>query len=478
VPNLRQTQIEALQAAPLDALLIGGGINGAGILRDLALRAACAAVPLRIGLVEQGHFSSGTSGKNSQLIHGGLRYLQNLEFGLVREALRERALLLNVAPQYVRPLQFLMPFYSRFARFYYGAGLTLYDLLAGSRSLGRHRVLSRRQALAAEPGLAPAGLAAAALFWDAQVHSARLVLANICDALAHGALAANYVRAENWSRETDLWRVTLTDTLTGESFEVRARKLIDTSGPWTQAAPLRLVRGSHIILPRLTAGDHAVAWFEDAGRIIFVIPWGERGGLSLVGTTDVDHDGSPGDARISAAEVAYLLGIVRRIFPGAGGVRPLTAYSALRPLLREETKSATRTSREHRIWNSPDGILHVAGGKYTTYRLMSEQAADLAAEELAPALTALHVTAAAPFPPDPLPRDTAERIRFAVEREMARRLPDLMFVSTYRGYEQQWTRGRLEPYARSMGALLGWDDARVREEIESVICQIAVPGHY
>ncbi|HVX66772.1 MAG TPA: glycerol-3-phosphate dehydrogenase/oxidase [Bryobacteraceae bacterium] len=476
MPNLRQTQIEALQAAPLDALIIGGGINGAGILRDFALRAASAAVPLRLGLVEQGHFSSGTSGRNSQLIHGGLRYLKNLEFGLVREALRERALLVKLAPSYVRPLQFLMPFYSRFARFYYGAGLTLYDLLAGSRSLGRHSVLSRPKALATEPGLAPEGLAAAALFWDAQVHAARLVLANLFDALAHGALAANYVRAQSWSREADHWRVTLADTLSGGTFEVRARKLIDTSGPWTGAAPLRLVRGSHLILPRLTAGDHAIAWFEEAGRIIFVIPWGEDGGLSLVGTTDVDHNGSPDDVRISPEEVSYLMGIVRRIFPAAGSVRPLAAYSALRPLLREDTKSATRTSREHRIWNSSDGILHVAGGKYTTYRLMSEQAADLAARDLAPALEARHVTAGAPFPPDPLPRSMEERICFAVEHEMAQRLSDVMFVSTYRGYEQQWTRGELEPYARSMGALLGWDEARIGEEIESVLCQIAVPG--
>jgi glycerol-3-phosphate dehydrogenase len=475
VPNLRQTQIEALGAAPLDVLVLGGGINGAGVLRDLALRAAAGMQPLRLGLVEQGHFASGTSGRNSQLIHGGLRYLKNLEFGLVREALRERALLVKLAPQYVRPLQFLMPFYGQFARYYYGAGLTLYDVLAGSRSLGRHRVLGRADALATEPGLAPGSLAAAALFWDAQVHAARLVLANIFDALAHGAYAANYVRAEGWSHVADLWHVTLTDTLTGASFEVRARKLVDTTGPWTRAAALRLVRGSHLILPRLTAGEHAIAWFEDAGRIIFVIPWGEDGGLSLVGTTDVDHDGAPGDVRISSEEVTYLMGIVKRIFPAASGVAPLTAYSAVRPLLREDTKSATRTSREHRIWNSPEGILHVAGGKYTTYRLMSEQAAGLVAREVAPALAGLRVTAEAPFPPDELPRGTEERIRFAVERELARRLPDLMFVSTYWGYEQQWTRGGLEPYAHSMSELLGWDDARIHQEIESVLCQIAVP---
>jgi glycerol-3-phosphate dehydrogenase len=407
------------------------------------------------------------------LIHGGLRYLGNLEFGLVREALRERATLLSMAPALVEPLAFLLPFYSRSARLYYGAGLALYDLLAGGRRIARHRVLSRAEALELEPALASRGLASAALFHDAHVNSARFVLANVFDALGHGAFAANHLRAGTPARDGGLWRVSVTDALSGAAFDIAARKLVDTTGPWSAAA-LRLVRGSHVVLPRLTSGTHAAAWFDDSGRIVFVIPWGEAGDLSLAGTTDVDHDRGPDDVRISAAELDYLLGIVKRIFPGSRA-EPVATFSALRPLLPHYARSATRASREHRIWNSPDGILHVAGGKYTTYRLMSEEAADAVAREIAPKLAALHVTADAPLPAAKAPADRTARIAFAIEEDMARRLADLMFVSTYWGYEQQWTRAQLEPYACGMGARLGWSDARTQEEIDTVLCQTAMP---
>lgn len=477
VPDARQIQIERLRSDPLDVLILGGGINGAGVLRDLALRSAAAGVPLAAGLVEQRQFASGTSSRNSQLIHGGLRYLANLEFGLVREALRERAILLKIAPTLVEPLEFVMPFYSRFARLYYGAGLSLYDVLAGSRNISRHRILSRRKALALEPALASENLRAAAVFYDGRVQAARFVLANLADARANGAVAVNHVRAMGRRRRAGEWCVEVVDELTGERFEVRARKLVDTTGPWEREAPLRLVRGSHIMVPRLTSRAHAVAWFEDSGRIVFVIPWGEANNLSLVGTTEVDHEGGADDVRISAAEVRYLLKIVRRLFPGARGVEPIAAYSALRPLLREEGTSAMRTSREHRIWNAADGVLHVAGGKYTTYRLMSEEAADAVAREVAPRLAGLHVTAESPLPSPDVPDDVDARTAFAVDHDLARHLADLMFVSTNWGYEQQWTQLRLEPYARGMAACLGWNDARIREEVESVLCRTALPEH-
>jgi len=473
--DLRTRQVGALDASPLDVLILGGGINGAGIARDLALRAKAAGSGLRIALLEQHQFGSGTSGKNSQLIHGGLRYLQGLEFGLVHESLHERAVLLRIAPGLVRPLSFLMPFYGRTARFYYGAGLWLYDLLAGRRSLGRHRVLSRAEALKLEPGLEAGGLDSAAIFYDGRVEAARFVLANVLDAIGNGALAANYLRAESWRKENGLWRVRLTDTLSGRPLEIEARKIVDTTGPWSRTGALRLVRGSHIVLPRLTAGEHAMAWFEEGGRIVFVIPFGEDNRLSLVGTTDVDHMGSPDDVRISAEEAAYLMRVARRLFPAATKLEPLGAYSALRPLLRDESSAAMRASREHRIWNSPDGVLHVAGGKYTTYRRMSEEAADAVTKEIAPQLGDVHLTAETPLLSDEPPAGRSERVEFAVRREMARRLSDLMFVSTSWGYEQQWNRELLVPYARGMGARLEWDETRIEEEIRLVLCHSA-PG--
>ncbi len=465
---VRDTGIERLKSGAFDALILGGGINGAGIARDLALRARRAGVPLSIGLVDKGQFGAATSGKNSQLIHGGLRYLKMLDVRLVRESLGERARLLRLAPGLVTPLEFLMPLRGMFEKLYYGAGLTAYDVLAGSRNLAGHQRVSRNT----EPGLAPE-FRYAVRFYDAGVHSARFVLVNVLDAIRNGVAAANYVKAENWERSGDGWRVTLFDTLSGQRFETRARKLIDTMGPWSTVSGLRLVRGSHIVLPRLTEGDRAIAWFEPSERIVFVIPWGETGGLSLVGTTDVDHDAGPDDVSISEAEIAYLLEVARRLFPAAKGLEPISGFSALRGLLREESKTAADTSREHRIWNSPDGVLHVAGGKYTTYRLMSEQAGDLVAREIAPALAGVHPTRSEPLAVE-LPDDdsAAARIEHAAGREMARHLGDLMFVSTYWGWERRWDAGSLAQYARDLGRHLGWDERREREEVEAVLCAL------
>lgn len=471
----RETQIERLKSGHFDVLILGGGINGAGIARDLTLRAAETGHPLAVALVEQGHFASGTSSRNSQLIHGGLRYLKNFEFHLVREALRERATLLRLAPGYIHPLRFLMPIYGRFGRFYYGTGLSIYDWLAGRSQIEPHRMLSRDEVEQLEPRLADGSLSCAALFSDCRVNSARFVLANILDAIHNGAAAANYVRAESWEREGEGWRVLLRDTLSGETFTTRALKLVDTTGPWSRASGLRLVRGSHLVFPRLNESDHAIAWFEETGRIVFVIPWGEHNQLSLVGTTDVDHQSGPDDVRISAEETAYLLGVVNRLFPSARA-RPLAGYSSLRPLLRDDSKSATLTSREHRIWNSADGVLHVAGGKYTTYRVMSEEAADLVTREIATPLADVHPTSRTPFTADPLPQGRLERIEFAVRHEMARRLSDVLFVTTYLGYEQQWEREGLEVYAREIGGLLGWNGPRMEQEIEIVLWQSALPG--
>jgi glycerol-3-phosphate dehydrogenase len=508
--NSREANLARLQEAPLDVLILGGGINGAGIARDLALRNGRAGLHLRIGLVEQRHFASGTSGKNSQLIHGGLRYLKNLELGLVSEALRERATLLEIAPHLVRPQPFLIPMYSWFARLFYGTGLAIYDALAGVRTLQRHRSLTRDQVVRLEPDLATTDLRAGAIFFDAHVHSARFVLENIFDAAHNGAIVVNYVRAERVGPGA----VNLHDSLTGRSFESHAKKIVDATGPWADEDSLRLVRGSHIVVPRLNRSDNAIAYFEPSGRIVFVIPWGERGDLSLVGTTDIDHTAGPDNVHISPDEVDYLLSVVKRLYPRSGDLRPISTFSSLRPLVRDHSSPPTKVSRGHRIWNSADGILHVSGGKYTTYRTMSEEAVD----KIAPELAHMHATAITPLrgnsreridgllasvprlatvhglPKEDLvrliglyggqtdlllsflPQDEAvlsrlnrARIAFAVEQEMAQRLPDLMFVSTYWGYEERWTTESLEPYAAEMAKPLGWNAVRMRQEIELCI---------
>ena len=407
----------------------------------------------------------------------------------------------------MRPQPFLIPMYGWFARLFYGAGLAIYDELAGAGTLQRHSLLTRNEVAHLEPELSTSHLTSGAIYFDAQVHSARFVLENIFDAARNGAMVVNYLRADHVGPGV----LSLHDSLTGRSFDVCAKKIVDATGPWADEDSLRLVRGSHIVLPRLNRSDNAIAYFEQSGRIVFVIPWGERGDLSLAGTTDIDHTSGPENVHISPDEVDYLLGVVKRLYPHHGDLRPLSTFSSLRPLVRDTSSSPTKVSRAHRIWYSADGVLHISGGKYTTYRAMSEEAVD----KIAPELAHIHETAGTPLrgnssvriaellasaprlavenglPEDDIVRliglygvqtdlllsslpsnegrlsrlDRA-RIAFAVEHEMAQRLPDLMFVSTYWGYEERWTPDSLEPYAAEMSARLHWGPGRMREEIE------------
>jgi glycerol-3-phosphate dehydrogenase len=458
--DARREEIEQLRESPLDVLIIGGGINGAGVLRDLALRGEYSGSPLRVGLIEKGHFGSGTSGKNSQLIHGGLRYLKYLQFHLVKESLRERSILLKIARQFVQPLQFLLPMYGMRSRLVYGTGLALYDLLAGSDGIARHRAIPVEEVAKIEPGLERDGLSSAALFYDGAVESARFVVENVLDAIAHGGFAANYVRAKAWQRSpAGNWRVECEDLLDGARWELEARKLVDGRGAWMDGDVLRPVRGSHIVLPRVGSSDHAIAHFEPNGRIVFLIPWGDRKQLTLVGTTDEDHQGTPDQVHITPEETEYLLGVARKLFPGHGDVVPISSFSSLRPLVRVERKSAMSVSRDHKIWNSPDGVLHIAGGKYTTYRLMSEEAADLVCRELAPELASVHRTAGTAFP----------NVERGIGDAMEQHVSDYLFVSTYIGYERNWDALALMPYAQALGNKRGWNDARINDEVSEFV---------
>lgn len=512
-PATRQRAIDRLRSGTsdvLDALIIGGGINGAGTARDLALRAKVTKTPLNIGLAEQDHFGSGTSGKNSHLIHGGLRYLKLLDFHLVRESLRERAALLRIAPHLVEPLPFLLPIAGIARELFYNAGLMLYDLMSTGHAFPRHRRVPLEEVHRIEPGLAVPGMTGAVEYYDAEVRSARVVLENVFEAVANGAACANYVAVESHEREgggenatheATIWRVRLHDRISGERFETRAKSLVDATGPWAHDPAPRLVRGSHIILPRLNASDHAIAYFEESGRVIFFIPWGERRDRTLIGTTDVDHSGSPDEVHISDEEIRYLRDIAARVFPASAQLEPLAAFSSLRPLLAS-TGSPTRATREHHIFRDAKGVVRITGGKFTTYRLMSEEAADLIAAGIAPALREVHPTAETPLNgnsaeaitelmarapalaakysieapeiillirqygvlapavlelmPDPstsagLSRIDQARLRFAVRHEMAQYPDDFLKVSTTLAYEGrkaaltdlEWTEERM-----------------------------------
>ncbi len=397
-----------------DVAIVGGGINGAGLARDLALRAHLKNKPLRILLLEKSFWAAGTSGKNSHLIHGGLRYLKYMDFALVREALRERSVLLKLASHAVRPLRFDLPLDSWFKRLYYCCGIALYDLLATGHRIGRSKYWGRTLT-----------------YWDAASDSAALVLDNVRDARHLGADCRPRTKVANV--ESNSLRLE-------DGTRIEARAVVDARGPWMPVANMRLVRGSHIVVPRLYEGDHAIAHFHTDGRIIFFIPWDGIQPLTLIGTTDVDHDGSPDEVHISGAERQYLLAIARDLFPRQSIGEIAGEFSSLRPLVAAPGKSASATSREHRIEFGPDGILRIEGGKYTTYRSMAEEAADKLLARIEPGLAGFHPTRTEPFRvPVARPKDLPARLEWAKREEGCRTADEFLTCCTNWAWQKRWT---------------------------------------
>jgi len=376
---------------PADLLVIGGGINGAGIARDAAMRG------LRTILVEQNDLASGTSSRSSRLIHGGLRYLEQGEIGLVLEANRERRTLQRIAPHLVWPLQFVFPVHrgDRISRWRLAAGMLLYDALAMFRNVRVHRMLGKRGMLEAEPMLRDRGLLGGARYYDAQCDDARLVLATARSALQHGALVANYMAVTGLERTAGrVVGAQLEDRLTGERGVIRASVVVNATGPWADqvrrledagAAPLlQPTKGVHVVVDRSKI-DHkeAIAFTSPIdGRVMFVLPWGD---LSYIGTTDTDSTEPPEDLRVTGADIVYLLRSVNARFPSARlGVEDVRAsWAGLRPLLLDRPGQLTSTrSREHDIVQGSGGMLTLVGGKLTTYRSMSAEVVDVAMREL------------------------------------------------------------------------------------------------
>jgi glycerol-3-phosphate dehydrogenase len=368
-----------------DLIVIGGGINGAGVARDAALRG------YRVALVEKGDFASGASSKTSKLVHGGLRYLEQGALRLVWEACHERAILLRLAPHLVRPLPFVFPVYrsSRVGTLRLRCGMWLYDLLAGFRNIDRHRMLSLRGASSWGEGLRRDGLRGAALYYDAAMDDARLVLANVLAAREAGAVTLNGVAAEQLVQDGGrVVGVEVRDTASGEHATFRASCVVVCAGPWTNAflaplpgapRPLAPTRGTHLVVRRFS--ERAFTLAAGDGRIFFVLPWL---GLTLVGTTDVVDDGDPDTVAPTSDEVDYLLAETARHFPEAhlGRDDVLGTFAGLRPLLGA-AGSASARSREHAVLEPMAGLLAVGGGKYTTYRAVAEEVVDRVEELLA-----------------------------------------------------------------------------------------------
>jgi len=391
-PAARADHLASLRDGRFDLLVVGGGITGAGVALDAATRG------LRVALVEAGDFAEGTSSRSSRLVHGGLRYLETGDFRLVFEALAERRRLLELASHLVHPLPFLFPLYRSGPVGYrkLQAGMWLYDLLSLFRGVRRHRMLRHRAVLADEPRLRREGLVGGAEYFDASVDDARLTLAVARGAHEAGAAVVSHAEVTGFLREDGaplLHGVRLRDRLTGESLEARADLVVNATGPWSDelrrmadpgAAPrLRPTKGVHVVLERTRVGNEGALIFPSSldGRVMFVLPWGD---FTYVGTTDTDFEGSPGGASATDGDVDYLLESTNALFPEARLTREdvLSTWTGVRPLLAPERgEGATdegSTSREHEIWRDPGGLVNVAGGKLTTYRVMAAQAVDFA----------------------------------------------------------------------------------------------------
>ena len=400
-------------AGPVDLLVVGGGINGAGIARDAAGRG------LKVVLCEQGDLANYTSSASSKLIHGGLRYLEQREFGLVRKALIEREILLHVAPHIVRPLRFVLPHSPEQRRAWMiRLGLFLYNHLGGRKKLPRARSIDLKRDPVGGPLKDSFGTAFT--YPDCWVEDARLVVLNALDAHERGAEVLTRTRCTAARRANGLWYAELTPTLGGPARCVRARALVNAAGPWVMrflaertevAKPgrIRLVKGSHIIVPRLYHHGDAYTLQHRDGRVVFVLPY--EGRYSLIGTTDVDYHGDPAEARITQPEIVYLCDVVSRYFrEPLKPDRVLWTFAGVRPLYDDAATDVSAVTRDYAFDLDQRGgeapLLSILGGKLTTYRRLAEHAL----EKLQPVLKydARPWTGTAPLPGGDLPHGDFE----------------------------------------------------------------------
>lgn len=374
----RARRLAALQERTFDLLVIGGGIAGAGVARDAALRG------LSVALVEKDDFASGTSSRSSRLIHGGVRYLEHGHLHLVFESSAERRQLLRLAPHLVRPLQFIWPVYegARIPRWKLGAGLMLYDALALFRNVGRHHRLSRRGVIEHEPALRREGLLGGATYYDAATDDTRLTLANALGAEELGAVVVNHAKMVRYVVERGAATgAVVEDVLTGRQITVRASAVINATGPWAQT--VRGSKGAHIAVPRDRVGNRgALTLLSPAdGRVMFTLPAGMH---AIIGTTDTYTSSSPEVVRASTEDVQYLLMSANAFFPDARlrGDDVIAAWAGIRPLVPSKEDTPNAVSREHAITLGDDGVLTIAGGKLTTYRVVARDAVDMAVERI------------------------------------------------------------------------------------------------
>jgi glycerol-3-phosphate dehydrogenase len=522
-PAQRRAALARMAEERFDVVVIGGGVVGAGCALDAATRG------LSVALVEARDYAAGTSSRSSKLVHGGLRYLEQRDLGLVREALKERSLLLNtLAPHLVQPVPFLYPLREHWERAYVGAGMLLYDGLGGHAGLPRHRHLSRRAALRIAPALRKEALVGAVQYHDAKVDDARHTLTVVRTAAHFGAAVAGDARVVGFEREGErVTGVRVRDEQTGDSFAVRAREVVNATGVWTDDVQhlvgergkfkVRASKGVHLVVPRDRLQLDTGLILRTETSVLFVIPWGRHW---IIGTTDTEWSLDKQHPAASRTDIDYLLARVNAVVTQPLGHEDVEGvYAGLRPLLAGESESTSRLSREHTVAVPTPGLVAVAGGKYTTYRVMARDAIDAVARGLdrsaPPSVTdttallgasgfralwnrreriadasGLHVVRVEhllrrygsriddlldalrerPELASPLPGADdylAVEVRYAASHEGALHLDDVLTRRTRISIET-WDRG-LEasaPAARLMGEVLGWDEREIAREVD------------
>jgi glycerol-3-phosphate dehydrogenase len=380
----RPSIIDNLKSTQYDLLVIGGGITGAGIALDAAARG------LKVALVEKNDFAYGTSSRSTKLIHGGLRYLKQLEFGLVKEVGSERAVVHKIAPHLVVPEKMLLPLYEKrgFSSLLTSIGLKLYDFLAGVKPEDQRKMLTKKQTLKQEPLLLADDVKGGAIYAEYRTDDARLTIEIIKTASRHGAEVLNYCEVEDFVYEArNIIGAKVKGVLTNASFEIKATAVVSAAGPWVddlrtinhskKGKQLHLTKGVHLVVDKKRLPITQAIYFDvEDGRMIFAIP---RGRTTYIGTTDTNYLGSKEMVVATLEDAEYLVRAVNRTFPSAN----LTlndiesSWAGLRPLIHEEGKSASELSRKDEIFESSTGLISIAGGKLTGYRKMAERVVDL-----------------------------------------------------------------------------------------------------
>ena len=469
-------ELDRLAGQRWDVLVVGGGIVGAGVVRDAAMRG------LKAALIDRYDFAFGTSSRSSRLLHGGLRYLAQGRLGLVREASVEKCVLHRIAPHLAAPLPFLFPTYrgTPWARWKLSIGVRIYDLLCGRRNLGPCSTLSVDETLEKLPGLNHENLTGGVRYYDGLTSDARLVFDTLRSAERHGALLRNHIEFQDAARSADGWTTQLQDGRTGRQLRVAAAAVVNATGCWAAQIPhsrvrLRLTKGIHLVVDQARFPVPEAVVMAEGDRILFAIPWGQR---TILGTTDTDYDGALDDVPTDAADVAYVLRVTNSTFPQAklAPADVLSYWAGVRPLISEGEVvqgAPSDTSRNHQIRMPEPGWIDVAGGKLTTYRLMAEQTIDMLARALRrdlpecrtadePLVEASQATNLSNVIP---PAVTRGAVAHYCAQEWALALSDVMFRRTGWAYYCRNAPEIAEEVSRWMAELLGWSAEQQAAEL-------------